>query len=87
MAKVVALGNVFHQLHRDFLVNYFYINSILRPVSIFTLFLPELKAAKSRTGLSCRPARQLPRAPNYRGFQDLAGIIAVMGLVNSGFHK
>ena len=86
LAKVVALGNVFHQLHRDFLVNYFYINSILWLPSIFILFLPEWKAAKSKTGLSCRPASQLTRAPNYGGLQDLAGIIADMALVNSDCH-
>jgi hypothetical protein len=86
LAKVVAVGNVFHQIHQDFLVNYIYINSILGPLSIFILLSPEWKAAKSTTGLTCRPASQLPRAPNYVGLQDLAGIIADMPLVNSGFH-
>jgi len=79
------MGNHFHHLHRDFLVNYLYINSIIRPLSTFMLCLPEWKAANSRTGLSCRPASQLPGAPNYTGLQEHAGIIADMALVNSGF--
>jgi hypothetical protein len=82
----VALVKAFHQPHRELLVNYFYLISIIRPLSIFMLFLPERKAAKPRNGISCRPVSQLPRAPNYRGLQDLAGIIADMALVNSGFH-
>ena len=83
---VRVLAKVFHQLHRDFLVNYFYMNSIFRLLSIFILFLREWKAAKSTIGLRFRPVSQLPKAPNYKGLQDLAGIIEDMSLVNSGFH-